>query len=366
MKTCAVTSFSLLFVTLLILSLACIEPHTTLVPESTKSAEVTVTALDINPAVVMPGDKVAVTATVKNNGQTQGTYTATLTIGNQELERKDVLVPPGATETVAFEIDAPQDSGEYKLHIGAASAILTVFAWSPYILQHDQNKVAQYNTWCGGPVGFLSHFQTPSSFFRIRNVKIYGYVEGRDLRNWQERNFTLKIWNKDLSKELWSRTYPYSLFTVNFPNWVDVQVPDLRVDGDFCVEVITNCERTPDGKQAKCGLFVGLDLSAEEANADLALNGVIQPWTVKEQSGTSVTPHNRAAWMVRVEGDGGPKLERYTLRYDDGTMRELHISRPTLLYWISGRFYTSSYSVYRAEGENIRGDLRQWLGGQRF
>lgn len=307
MKSGGGISATLLIAALLIVSISCASPQQ-LQRLQDKSAKFTVTGLNIDPNGVMPNDNVTVTATIKNNGEGEGTYTATLTMGNQELVRKDVLVPPGATETIVFKIDAPQDSGEYKLNIGDTSAMLTVFAWSAYTLQHDNNRAAQYYTWCGGPGGFLSHFQPKSSFFRIRSVRIYGAVRGQDLTNWQERNFTLKIWSKDLSKELWSQSYPYNLFSVTL-GWVNIQIPNLRVDGDFCVEVIPNGEYMPDRKQVKCGLAIGLDLSAEKANADIALNGVIQPWSVKQGAGPGLAPKNKAAWMVRVDGESGPQLE---------------------------------------------------------
>ena len=311
---------------ILIPNLAC-APKPTQAPTPTPSpppAGFAVTNLDIEPNAVMPGDPVTVTATIENSEETEGVYTAILTMDKQELESKDVSVGPGATATAVFKVTSPKAGGNYQLSVGEVSSTLRVFYWVAYALQYDHNRVDKYWASFEG-YGYLSYFQIPSNIFKIQKIKIYGFVGGQNLSDWKERNFTLRIWNKELNQELWSQSCPYDLFSTT-ANWAEIEIPDIRVDGDFCVEVVTNAERMAPGKpEAKCALYIGLDLSAMEAHSDYILNGVIQPWL------NDFGLKEKAAWMIRVEGEGGPKLERYTLSYDDGAARDCISAYPPIM-----------------------------------
>jgi hypothetical protein len=196
-----------------------------------------------------------------------------------------------------------------------------VFPWVAHTIQYDNGNVDKCRTSYDEPgEGLLSYFQIPSNTFRIKSINIYGenvdfYMAGCVAI--EERSFTLRIWDKKLSKELYSQSYPYNLFTTK-PTWVKVPVPDLRVDSDFYVEVVPNTEHEPGKDNVLRGLYVGLDLSATEGNADIIFNGVVQPWP------SDIGAKEKAAWMVRVEGERGPNLERYTLSYDDGISEAGH------------------------------------------
>lgn len=356
---------------------ACAKPETTTPPETPEPAKFAVSELAISPDVVMPNDEVTVTATIDNTGGTEGTYTAILTLDEQELERKDVLIAPGATDTAVFNITSLETSGNYTLSVGEVSTTLTVLPWIASTIQYDNAKVNKFWTNIGGR-GCLSYFQIPSSAFRIKSINIYGYIGGTDLTGLEEKSFTLRIWDNKLSKELYSQSYLYNLFTTTAA-WVKVQVPDLRIDSDFYVEVDPNAELVPGKNELKCGLLIGLDLSAAEGSADTIFNGVVQPW--ETQLGVKET----AAWMIRVEGERGPGLERYTLSYDDGireggywTNRQsyfIHFSPPSkpfritqvLIYgWIESDSPTAyqdrefSVKVYSKAGEELWNQNFPW------
>jgi hypothetical protein len=285
-----------------------------------KPAAFEVTELIINPDVVMPNDEVTVTATVDNTGGTEGAYTAILTMDGQEVERKDVLIGSGATKTAVFELTSPETDGDYTLSVGEANANLQVLSWVAHTIQYENLTISGglppagtifWTSWGGR--GYLSHFEIPGISFRIKSINIYGWVSGKDVRGLEERSFTLRIWDNNLSQELYSADYPYNLFSVTQPYggaWAKVQVPELRVDDDLYVEVVTNAEPTPGGDEVKCGLYIGLcstvkhELGGEidvtgKGNADLILNGVVQPWDTK------LGAKETAAWTVRVEGESG-------------------------------------------------------------
>lgn len=272
-------------------------------PETPKPAKFAVNELTISPDIVMPSDEVTVTATIANTGGTKGDYTAILTLDEQELEKKNVLIDPGTTMTATFKLISPGTSGSYTLSVGEANVNLEVSSWVAHTIQYAD--VDNKNIWkiltAPGRYGLLSHFEIPGSFFRIKSINIYGGIKGLVIAGLGERSFTLRIWDNKLSQELYSADYPYNLFATEYLlDWVEVQVPDVRVDGDFYVEVLPNAEMTPDENEVKCGLYIALDWSAPEGNADVTFNGVKQSWILdwgeKEHS----------AWAIRIEGESGP------------------------------------------------------------
>jgi hypothetical protein len=283
-------------------------------------AKFEVTELIISPDVVMPNDEVTVTATVDNTGGTEDAYTTILTMDGQEVERKDVLIGSGATKTAVFELTSPETDGDYTLSVGEANAKLQVFSWVARTIQYDNLTISGglpptattfWTSW--GGYGYLSHFEIPGISFRIKSINICGYIAGWDVGGLEERSFTLRIWDNKLSQELYSADYPYNLFPVRtrtrLLDWVKVEIPDLRVNNDFYVEVVTNAEPIPGGDEVKCGLYVclhssvihelGGEIRVTEGNADLILNGVVQPWN------TRMGNKETAAWTVRVEGESG-------------------------------------------------------------
>ncbi len=273
---------------------SCAKPEPTAPPpETPKPTEFAIIALDIDPNGVMPGDPVTVTATIQNTGETKGIYTAILTMDQQELERKDVLVGPGATETAVFNVTSPEAGGSYKLNVGEAGNTLTVFDWTAYTLQYDNARCSQYGSLFGDG-GFLTCFSLPSSTFKIQKIRIYGYVGGKNLRDWSKRNFTLRIWNKELSQELWSQSCPYDLFSTTDADWAEVEVPDIRVGADFYVEVTTYSTR-------ETGIYINFDSSIPNEHSYMSRNGKIIPWEPWTWEGVEYTKE-KVNWMIRVRG----------------------------------------------------------------
>ncbi len=81
-----------------------------------------VSSLSITPAEAGLGQLVTVTASVKNVGDVEGTYTACLIVEGVEVERKDVLVAAGMTQVVTFNI-TKEESGSYNVEIGASAQV---------------------------------------------------------------------------------------------------------------------------------------------------------------------------------------------------------------------------------------------------
>lgn len=82
-------------------------------------------SLTVAPCEAVPGQEVIVAAEVRNNGSTQGTYDAILTVDGTEVERASVAVAGGASATVTFVLvwDSP---GTYQVGLGDTRATIVV------------------------------------------------------------------------------------------------------------------------------------------------------------------------------------------------------------------------------------------------
>lgn len=93
-------------------------------PELTPS-EFEVISLTVTPIVVEPGQAVTINAGVKNTEQREGSCSLTLTVNGFEEEVKEVIVAPGATETLAFTL-VRDASGMYEIEVAGLTETLRV------------------------------------------------------------------------------------------------------------------------------------------------------------------------------------------------------------------------------------------------
>ncbi|MEM3421458.1 MAG: hypothetical protein QXT02_06250 [Candidatus Hadarchaeum sp.] len=83
-----------------------------------------ITNLKVEPLEAIAGENITVTATVKNLGEMEGTYLATLTINGTVLESKSITLPGGLAETVTFTF--AEDPGVYLIDVGGQTTTVTV------------------------------------------------------------------------------------------------------------------------------------------------------------------------------------------------------------------------------------------------
>lgn len=77
------------------------------------------------PGTVTVGDEVTATATVANNGGTEGTTTVEFTFGGDVVDSQEVTLAPGESTTVEFSIAADVDAGTYTHGISAGDSSQT-------------------------------------------------------------------------------------------------------------------------------------------------------------------------------------------------------------------------------------------------
>jgi len=305
-------------------------------PVSQKPAEFEVGPITFEPSTVMVGDSITATATVKNIGDIAGTYTAALSVDGQEVDKKDIAIEPGNSQEVSFQLSKTA-AGNYNLAIGDSCAIMAVNEWTPCKIQYDESDWSSVGAYVKGEQGHIVHLTPPSKAFRIQKIKVFGTVNISDTSDYDKNHITVRIWDKDGNNQLWSQDFPWRLFFAG-DYWREIKVPDVRVDDDFQVEVITHSNPQgdpiafaqiapgdigiPDGYDAggKIGRITGLVGRGESSTVligfDYPQSYIDAPMNRPEtRSGYSymgklIDPGagrlEGINWLIRVEGEGGP------------------------------------------------------------
>jgi len=323
------------FILLIVPVAACSQPSTTEdLEQPVQPAEFSVGPVTLAPSTAMVGDVVTVAATVTNTGDVSGTYTAALSIDGQEADKKDITIEPGGSQQVSFQL-TKTTAGSYNLAIGSSSTTLTVYDWSPYTIQYFESQGALAAIYVSGENGHIVHFTPPAKAFRIQKIKIYGTVYILNTSEFDEKYITVRIWDKEGNNQLWSQDFPWRLF-MGDAHWQEIKVPDIRVDDDFNVELVTNSNPMSirDGIPVPGGDPIGIYTFGVSGIA--GRGGVKRPdvWSVVvigfdyPQSNTNAPlnrPETRSGyslmgklidpgqdrlkgirWLIRVEGEGAP------------------------------------------------------------
>ena len=130
--------------------------------------------------------------------------------------------------------------------------------------------------WAYGGCGHAVRFSPPSKSWTINKVKIYGQWYGED------SSFTVELWdeNKNTLQEI--GPYNYSEFFSSNWEWVTIDVPNTKVDGDFYVCFFADT-------RPEYGVSVGYDTDNKSNRSYIAYS-----------------THNLEAfeydWMIRVKG----------------------------------------------------------------
>jgi hypothetical protein len=89
-----------------------------------------------------------------------------------------------------------------------------------------------------GENGHIIRFTPPNKAFKIQKIKIFEGLYFLNTSYLDKNHFTVRIWDKDGNNQLWSQDFPWRFFW-GFYGWKEIKVPDVRVDDDFQVEIVT-------------------------------------------------------------------------------------------------------------------------------
>jgi len=90
-----------------------------------RPAQFEISALNVMPGEVGPGELVIVMADVANTGEVEGTYTARLELGSVAVASQEIWLDAGMTRAVTFEV-VEDEAGRYEVGIGGQSQVLMV------------------------------------------------------------------------------------------------------------------------------------------------------------------------------------------------------------------------------------------------
>lgn len=196
------------------------------------------------------------------------------------------VAPDGATvvQNLEGQISVVAQGIEVKI---PEEGVGTVKPGEPPLLElsyDDGSSEGGYSL--GGPqnLGFLVRFEPPSPSFKVSRIRILSWIKGIP---GESDNFTVRITDKDLAP-LWEKSLPLTWFTAN-PSWLDVEVPDVAVNGSFCVQL-----HAPTLGQG-LGPYIGNDQSSINEHSELLSGWKIIAWTLS-------IPQERTNWMIRVDG----------------------------------------------------------------
>jgi len=99
-------------------------------PSPPAPASFVVSNLSITPGQVEPGQRVAISAELKNTGGTAGTYTLELLINGELQDSREIALAPQESQEVTYQVGRSGE-GEYTVTLGGQTGKFTVVGASP-------------------------------------------------------------------------------------------------------------------------------------------------------------------------------------------------------------------------------------------
>jgi len=273
-------------------------------------AEFEVGPLTLTRSGISVGEMSTVSTMVTNTGGVTGTYTAVLTIDEQQADKKDVSLEPGGTVAVTFQVtkNAP---GSYKLAIGDSAAILNVYQW-PYRIQYDLGDVNVELLSVAGDYGHIVHFTPPTTPFKIQKIEAYVQATVAKDSEWKDNSVTVRIWDSGRTQQLWSENLPWRDFWNDVGSfWKEIDVPNVSVNGDFYVEIVTHSNQYggqiaswPLGSEVNPAIFLGYNRPNPYQNSPISLTGTRSGISNMGQPVEIPVKYQGLNWLIRVDGDG--------------------------------------------------------------
>ena len=222
---------------------------------------------------------------MENIGGSEGIYAVILTVGGVTVETKEIAIKPGNSKVVNFSL-VKDVAGTYEIGIGEWSSSLTIkekLITKEVELKYDDGRLDDSHAIGMMPgSGHLVHFSPPSTPFTVTEINIFGNLYGAGYEN---LTFTVEVLDKDL-KEIHSASYPHTKFRLS-PMWVEIDIPNVVVDGAFYIHVFTHSPR-------EGGVNIGYDSSVKNEHSEVTRDWKIDWWIS--------SPKETVNWMIRVIG----------------------------------------------------------------
>jgi len=225
--------------------------------------------ISISPLPVMAGQPTNISMRIENTGNAAGVFMAELTINGTLVKSNAVTLGPGNSAGVEFEATFPT-AGHYEIKIAPQTAVIDIMERKGTLrLKSDHGMVDGCDVLAGATgypgnmiqmvEGNMIKFTAPPGGYEINSLEVFGYIRssthdfdsnpiygpgswvyGGDIAAIEPVNpyFTINIWDSRHNK-LFARDYNKDLFTY-IPQWVSLEVPGIKVNGDFYIELVTH------------------------------------------------------------------------------------------------------------------------------
>jgi len=225
--------------------------------------------ISISPLPVMAGQPTNISMRIENTGNAAGVFMAELTINGTLVKSNAVTLGPGNSTGVEFQTTFPT-AGHYEIKIAPQVAVIDIPERKEFLRLKLDNGVVDGCEVLSGATGDpgnmiqmiegnMIKYTAPPGGYEIDRIEILGYIKssthdfnanpqfgpgtwiyGSDIAAVEpvNPNFTINIWDSRHNK-LFSRDYGKDLFSY-IPQWVSVEVPGVKVNGDFYIELVTH------------------------------------------------------------------------------------------------------------------------------
>ncbi len=225
--------------------------------------------ITIAPLSVSAGQPVTIGMRIENTGNAAGIFVAELTVNGTLVETRPVPIESSSWARVEFSTAFPT-AGHYEIKIAPQVTTLDIPERKEFMrLKLDNGGVDGCDVLAGSTgdpgnmiqmvEGNMIKFTAPQGGYEIDKVEILGYilssthdfdsnplfgpgtwVYGPDIAAIEpvNSNFTINIWDSRHNR-LFSRDYGKNVFSY-VPQWVSVDVPSIKVNGDFYIEIVTH------------------------------------------------------------------------------------------------------------------------------
>jgi hypothetical protein len=223
----------------------------------------------ISPLSVSADQPVTISMRIENTGNAAGIFVAELTINGTLVETRPVPIESSSWARVEFSTTFPS-AGHYEIKIAPQVATLDIPERKEFMrLKLDNGGVDGCDVLAGTTgdpgnmiqmvEGNMIRFAAPPGGYEIDKIDILGYIKssthdfdmnpqfgpgawiyGPDIAAIEpvNPNFTINIWDSRHNR-IFSQDYSKSVFSY-VPQWVSVDVPGVKVNGDFYIELITH------------------------------------------------------------------------------------------------------------------------------
>jgi len=229
-------------------------PQQSAKPETTKAIQPVfqVSELTISPDMILTGDMIAIKATISEANKQSGTYEATLTMDKKIVGQQTIIVPQGSSKEALFTLSV-KDPGQYEVALGDKTAKFVAYRFdsqNPVTIQYDHlgEGIQNYlyvGSYIPGNLGYMVWFTAPAYPFKITAVSMSAGAVGKGSGSLSNRFFTVNIYDNASADLLWTRNYYWDIYRAsNLASmiWADIKIPDIVVNKDFDVEIVTHSD----------------------------------------------------------------------------------------------------------------------------